>query len=566
MAESSKVGQGTGDGPPNPKHSGPFKDWLANQPREWSVVIAARTALRILPLLHAEPSLPSVILPVFRATAIARYAALYPRRAARFATSGIARAAAASAIKIASRSKSGAVAAAADAALAAGSLGGGEVASSPAAAVVVNGISASGMLGAQAFLDSIDQDAQQLHAGLPPERLAGMQLWPSEAKGPYWGEWQQIALALLQRGKHWSVWVKWYEDLLAGSPYREKEDVAFTDIPGLISWRNSKVVNKEIISRLSVIRNQLELPGIEEPEGSVGSAIANHIDPDPLEGIPSPIAIFCRPDGRIGADAGLFATPTLPPTIESGDHVRLLEACRARAKQLCNQAMSPRFQGRSDYAESLTQYLEWLPSQSGTGNILLADGEARVLNRLFVAEQDILSTAFASRLSTLLEDHFGLRPYYPELERHYHSIRTGHLATPLPRDAVESIRQAIHVHSPAVFDETVAPALAETARPIPVVSAPPADEVPPSDPNRPKPPRDPIADVDPAASRNFTFASAANRIYRILKNGKDAGDGVKGWNEVYAAFKEHIAPLLKWLQENWPGGGTDGGSTLPPTI
>ncbi|ABD05497.1 hypothetical protein RPB_0786 [Rhodopseudomonas palustris HaA2] len=563
MADSSEVGGRAVSGPPDPNDFEAFTSWLVQQPRTWSVVLAARAALRVLPLSRVQDRLSVIVLPAFRATAIARFAAKYPNRAigqaaadarasAYAATAATVDAADAAYGYAAVSAVSAATAASADAAYAA------TVAYADAASATAY---ASASASATAYA-VIQGDAQRLHDGaMTPEQLASASLWIGLPPPSIGGAWQGLAAELRALGPHWSVWIHWYEDVLAGSPHAgtsEAEEAAFTDLPGELPWdAGAEAVNTEIARRLRAIR---------DGKTPLGKDPVQPPDPEPLETIPSPIAIDRRADGRIGADAGLFALPTLPPSSEPCDHARLLEACRARAEQLRIQAVAPTFQGRSEYAELLAEYLQWLPSEAGSGNILLADGEARVLNKMFVAEQDVLPTAFASRLSTFLEDHLGLRPYYPELERHYHSIRTGRVATPLPRDAVESIRQIIHQHSPAVFDETVAPVMDETAKPLPAVTPLPAADAPPPDPTRPKPPRDPIADVDPAASRNFTFASAANRIYTILKSGKDVGDGVKGWNEVYAAFKERIPPLLKWLQENWPGGGADGGPTLPPTI
>jgi hypothetical protein len=73
---------------------------------------------------------------------------------------------------------------------------------------------------------------------------------------------------------------------------------------------------------------------------------------------------------------------------------------------------------------ALIAYCEWLPTGPDGGNILLADGEARVLNKLFTADEGILAEGFAARLSTFLEDHIALRVFYPELERYYHAVRT----------------------------------------------------------------------------------------------------------------------------------------------
>jgi hypothetical protein len=59
--------------PPNPSEEGAFTHWLASKPRSWSVVIAARAALRLLPVNQATGDL----LEIFRAAAISRFVVLH---------------------------------------------------------------------------------------------------------------------------------------------------------------------------------------------------------------------------------------------------------------------------------------------------------------------------------------------------------------------------------------------------------------------------------------------------------------------------------------------------------
>ena len=75
MAEIPKDGA-----PPDPRNREAFQQWLGTKPREWSVAIAARAALRVLPLVRTakfgSEEASAILLPVFRATAIARFAAV----------------------------------------------------------------------------------------------------------------------------------------------------------------------------------------------------------------------------------------------------------------------------------------------------------------------------------------------------------------------------------------------------------------------------------------------------------------------------------------------------------
>ena len=55
----------------------------------------------------------------------------------------------------------------------------------------------------------------------------------------------------------------------------------------------------------------------------------------------------------------------------------------------------------------------------------------------------ILPEPLGAKLKIFLEQHIGLRAYYPATEEFYESVRSGHLERPLPLDAVEDlIRQA----------------------------------------------------------------------------------------------------------------------------
>jgi hypothetical protein len=83
-------------------------------------------------------------------------------------------------------------------------------------------------------------------------------------------------------GNHWSIWIDWYDDILAGAIADKAWDSMFTDIPGKLPWaRGAKAVNIEIARRLAKLRDSelSEIPDqspapvrVEERAGRVSKA------------------------------------------------------------------------------------------------------------------------------------------------------------------------------------------------------------------------------------------------------------------------------------------------------
>ncbi|MGE0290172.1 MAG: hypothetical protein AB7I42_28370 [Bradyrhizobium sp.] len=532
-------------------HDGPtaLQEWLQDHPLQWAIVLAARAALRALPRTNVDGE----ILQVFRATSIARYSAKYPNSALTNKFIRSATDAERSAIVIPhDYAALSAAAAARTASLIAHARSSRKSASgahvSAAEAIISSSLSVPEehrwLLIHAAETDVFQLTDRRTKFG----DLMNQKLWlDSEIVAPpFFAEcWNSLETDLRADGEHWSVWIDWYNGLLVDNNATESQNVAFTDLAGDLPWREAaRPTNVEIARRLAAM----------EP------------DPEAIEGIGSPIEIGQLPDGRIGIQPGPFSLPEVPAPLQPEDHQNALTACSSWAVALKKIASSPTFQGRSEYAEILGDYLEWLPSKPGSGNILLADGQARILNKLFVADEPILPTVFASKLAVLLESHIALRSFYPEIERHYQAVNTGRLAKPLPRDAVEAIQRVIQLQTPLVFDVAVSPAIHEVTKPVPEIQPLPPEELPPNDPNRPRPPIDPIAEADPQRSRGYIIATAFNRIWWLLKKGKGAADAVEGWQRTYDLIKPHIGPILDALRNFFPPGGSGSGPSLPPTI
>lgn len=255
MAKSTKAPPGKGEGPPDPKDRKAFQNWLEKQPREWSVTIAARAALRVLPLVHAK-DLPLIALQVFRATAITRFAAKYPNRTIEVSLVADAGKGADAVIFAnlteASANVTYAVSEAAYTAY------GGSASAHYTSNVLASAVQASASA-ASAIYSAVKQDALRLdHDVLTAGQLARDQLWPIPAPAELDEAWQRLRMELHALGHHWQVWIDWYQNVALHEAHRgitEAEDAAFTDIPGILPWDDgAEAVNTEIARRLQALR------------------------------------------------------------------------------------------------------------------------------------------------------------------------------------------------------------------------------------------------------------------------------------------------------------------------
>ena len=280
MAKSTRASAGKGAGP-NVKDKQAFSNWLAKQPDQWSVTIAARAALRVLPLLR-EANDPVTVLSAFRATAIARFAAKFPDRATETAAN-----AAASMAGVHAAANFAVIAAAAaygDDARDAGSAASLAAAASTAAAAAAFTNAESAPAAVSAMFAAVSHDAERLRDGLiTAVQLATAPLWPTPAPPHILKAWRQLVPQLRGRGNHWSVWIDWYDGVLAGTSHlanSEAMDASYTDISSGLPWESGpEAVNIEIGRRLAELSRASEIPDqspapvrVEERHGKVSKA------------------------------------------------------------------------------------------------------------------------------------------------------------------------------------------------------------------------------------------------------------------------------------------------------
>jgi hypothetical protein len=235
--------------------------WLAairpdERCREVAVALAARVALRVLPLVIRTPNgkpregehLSRFALPVFRAVVVPCAASWRPARAAEL-TSAASAAVRATMSAIQDQSVNASCASA----NAVTTLDPTVVANAAAGAINAARSAARSAGGLDAFDRALNEDAAVIDGGCSGVDLIGQSLWMSEQ--PNWPEnrWRELKDALLQTNQGWEVWTEWYEARLAGDaarPPNEALEVARATIPDEIWRQGPAVVNGEIKRRI----------------------------------------------------------------------------------------------------------------------------------------------------------------------------------------------------------------------------------------------------------------------------------------------------------------------------
>ena len=263
-----------------------LQEWLKTQPREVSVIIAARAALRVLPLAATE--LPAkeagrftaLISALFRATALSRVAGKYPTRAKELFAGNAATAArlaaddsvfdfAAAAFRIASRT---AVAAADAVDLPSDVYVAWDVALHAAFAAEVAGFSAAAAVDVAAAWAPLSIDANFLEAGGTVADLADRRLWPGPT--PSWAAelWAKL-LAAFPQGEDWDVWGRWYHERLVGARSRgEAYELVFATVPEKVWDIGPAAANRWIKEHLPPEVPTGELPPIENLPVQISAA------------------------------------------------------------------------------------------------------------------------------------------------------------------------------------------------------------------------------------------------------------------------------------------------------
>lgn len=275
-----------------------LSDWLDGHRSQVAIAIAARSALRVLPVIleyartAGKRRFEVFALPMLRALSISRVAAAWPARGAEIAntsadaTNIVMAAHAYASSSNASAAYLSAVNAIAEAAYAAYAT----IAAARAAADAAD--SAASAIDTWAWR-ALNADITFLRNDRPPAALMRLPLWVEGMPEVIQVKWNDNKLALLAFDEAWFVWTNWYDDILRGANHPnsrlEIEELEFARalIPDGTWERGPAHVNSLIAALEAEYRHKI--PGPEEigPQDPTAARFreSNHvIDADDLAG------------------------------------------------------------------------------------------------------------------------------------------------------------------------------------------------------------------------------------------------------------------------------------------
>ncbi len=315
------------------KNRSQLEAWLGTRPPEAAVLLAARAALRVSPVVQTAKHAgftDILVLPAFRAMAFSWAAAKYPVHQTKFGAAAAAAYAAAAAVSAtvsvalatadaaairadynasirdayaAVAADSAAAAARAAAARAAGPYAGARTyAAAYAAAYAEDAIYAAayadartyavytasayaadsargapyaGAAAAPSLWSALSTDATRLEKGAAASAIASSPLWPQGQPDQLQSLWQEMKAALLAAKQDWQVWTIWYEDRLDGRVRDETRELGYARIEEALWDQGPAVVNAEIERRIAMSAHEDRLRGRTtdlEPEQRMGGS------------------------------------------------------------------------------------------------------------------------------------------------------------------------------------------------------------------------------------------------------------------------------------------------------
>jgi hypothetical protein len=242
--------------------------WLRTQPREVSVTIAARAALRVLPLWARNSfdktdwrdlrDFGECTGSLFRATALAQVAARYPFRAKKLhkdISAGRSAAFRTSTRYYPQSRDNEAARAAAEAAAYAARASLSEV-GVPGAAQAAFAADYASRTQAPDIYAATSADANFLRNETSARHLAEQPLWP-RGETPAWvaSSWRLLR-DLLPKDQDWDVWLDWYDARLKGGPVPEAIELVYATVPPEKWDEGPAAANAWIKEQLQLLREE----------------------------------------------------------------------------------------------------------------------------------------------------------------------------------------------------------------------------------------------------------------------------------------------------------------------
>ena len=244
-------------------------EWFNKQPSAVAVVLAARAALRVLPLVaqtneeSAEQVLSVVVLPCFRAAAVSWAVAKYPGLGSNLTYAAYAAHVAAhraGAFKMPFPPSGNARSSnAADAAAFAAAAANANITAAANATACANDAAIGSDVCVASDVTAIEQESGTTSRAARAAYVADTPLWPGGT--PIWAlrAWEQLKTLLSAAQEDWEVWIAWYEDRLAGQPSADADlDIARVMLTDDLWEQGPKAVNAEIRRLMEALPRAVE--------------------------------------------------------------------------------------------------------------------------------------------------------------------------------------------------------------------------------------------------------------------------------------------------------------------
>ncbi|MDP3552630.1 hypothetical protein [Methylocystis sp.] len=347
--------------------------WLTDQPREASVAIAARAAVRALPLavLIARPIKPRLFenlnCALFRATALAWVAATYRTpinvvlRSASDAAEAAAYAVRADSSAASDAAEAAAYAVRADSAAAADAAAAADVAVRATYAVAADGTRplaraaaraaayaarAADAYGADIAWEAVSADARFIvedgavpkHVSKRARKLASDEgLWLNDTPGWATDHWHSLREAL-PREDDWQVWIDWYQRRLDGRSASQDIELVYARVP-IEEWeKGPAAANRWIKERLDELRSAEVSEGVQIGDSVEAEVrhLADRLQQDPHGATIHIVGGKARIASVLHEDDAAAARD--PQTVQLHDRARVrAAAARDRVQRLANQ-------------------------------------------------------------------------------------------------------------------------------------------------------------------------------------------------------------------------------------